>query len=71
MHRFTFTLDSIDVEDDTVAYGGRQCQTIQVFVPFAGIILRTEDSGGYLILCLYLLEMKEQPLIVDEWLLFS
>ena len=52
-HGFARNLDGIGVVDDTVADGVGKRWVVQVFVPFTGIILRTEDGGGCLVPCLY------------------
>lgn len=78
-HGFTLDLDSVGVVDDPVTDGISQGGIVQVLVPFAGVILRTEDGGGHLVPGLHqfqhipgfcLFEWVEQPFIQDEQLFF-
>lgn len=78
-HGFTLDLDGIGVVDNPVTDCISQGGVIQVLVPFAGVILRTEDGGGHFvpglnqfqrIPGLRLLERIEPPFIQDEQLFF-
>ena len=44
-HGFALNLDGIGVVDNPVTDDVSQVRIIQVLVPFAGVILRTEDGG--------------------------
>ena len=46
-------LDGIGIVDNPVTDGVSLGRVVQVFVPLAGIILGTEDSGGYIVPGLY------------------
>ena len=52
-HGFTLYLDGIGVVDDPVTDGVSQGRVVQVLVPFAGVVLGTEDGGGHLVSGLY------------------
>lgn len=78
-HGLALDLDGIGIVDDPVTDGISQGRVVQVFMPLAGVVLGTEDGGGYLVPGLYqfqhipglcLLEGVEQPLVQNEQLLF-
>ena len=78
-HGLALDLDGIGVVDDPVTDGVGQSRVVQIFVPFAGVILGAENSGGHLVPGLYqfqhipglcLLEGVEQPLVQNKQLLF-
>ena len=78
-HGLALDLDGIGVVDDPVTDGVGQGGVVQILVPFAGVILGAENSGGHPVPCLYqfqyipglfLFQGVEQPLVQNEQLFF-